>query len=174
MAAGSFALPGQTAGVPAEWTGTWVLDVQRSAFGRLLTPGAPANWNIVSQTLKIKQAARKINLSGDTVVSDSGGPRSGHEDNSLSLDGRDTVIGIVSLSFRRIDDSTFEIVTKLNIPDRNIGELSRFSFSTDGRMLTETKTQTEREVVPSGSDTSTGAVMKTSTFILVFDKIAER
>lgn len=129
---------------------------------------------MLSQTLNIKEAARKIRLFGDTVMSDSSGPRSSHDDNSLSLDGRKTVIGIVSLSFKRIDDSTFDIVSKLNIPNRNLGEVSRFSFSTDGSTLTETKTQTEREVVPEGAGKTTGAVIKTSKFILVFHKISER
>jgi hypothetical protein len=52
--------------------------------------------------------------------------------------------------------------------------VSRFSFSSDGRTLTETKTQTEREVVLEGADQTTGAVIRSSTSVLVFDKIPEK
>jgi hypothetical protein len=169
--AGGSALLGQTGAVPAKWIGTWELDVQKSIFGTSLFPGAPAGLKIASQTLRIEQTAREIRLSGDTVVSDSGGSHSGHDDNSLRLDGKETVIGPFSFSFKRIDDSTFDIASKLNSGDRNLGEVSHFAISSDGRTLTETKTQTEREVVPEGADKSAGAVTKTSTFVLVFNKI---
>jgi hypothetical protein len=124
--------------------------------------------------LSIKQTAQEIRLSGETVFSDSNGSHSAHDDNNLSLDGGETVIGPISLSFRRMDDSTFDIVSKININNRNLGEVSRFSFSSDGKTLTETKTQTEREVVPEGVDKTTGAVIKTSTSVLVFNKIHEK
>jgi hypothetical protein len=88
----------------------------------------------------------------------------------LSLDGRETVAGPASLSFRRIDDSTFDIISKLNTRNNNIGEVSHFAISSDGRTLTETKTQTQREVVPEGADTTKGAVIKTSTSVLLFSK----
>ncbi len=123
--------------------------------------------------MSIKQTAQEIRLSGETVFSDSNGSHSAHDDNSLSLDGRETVVGPISLSFRRIDDSTFVIVSKARINNRNFGEVSHFSFSSDGRTLTETKTQTEREVVPEGVDKTTGAVIRTSTSVLVFSKIPE-
>jgi hypothetical protein len=165
---------GQTVAVPAKWVGTWALNVPKSTFGTILIPGAPVGFTVGSQTLIIKQTAREIRLSGETVFSDSNGSHSGHDDNSLSLDGRETVVGPISLSFSRIDDSTFDIVSKVNISNRNLGEVSRFSFSSDGRTLTETKTQTEREVVPEGVDKITGAVIRTSTSVLVFNKIPEK
>ena len=80
----------------------------------------------------------------------------------MKLDGTVTVIGPVSLSFRRIDDFTFDIISALDIPNHNVGEVSRFVFSPDGRTLTETKTQTERKVVAEGVDKSSGALIKTS------------
>lgn len=164
---------GQTAAVPTKWVGTWALNVQKSTFGTILLPGF-AGFKVGSQTISIKQTADEIRLSGETVFSDNNGSHSSHDDSSLSLDGRETVVGPVSLYFRRIDDFTFDIVSKVSINNRNFGEVSRFSFSSDGRTLTETKTQTEREVVLEGADQTTGAVIRSSTSVLVFDKIPEK
>jgi hypothetical protein len=169
----SAVLPGQTVSVPAKWIGTWELNVSKSTFGKILVPGAPPDLAIVSQRVRIEKSGQAIRLFGDTVVSDSSGPHSGHDDTALSLDGSETVLGPFSLSFRPIDGSTFEVTSKVNIPGSNIGEVSRFSFSADGRTLTETKTQTEREVVPAGADKAAGAVIKTSEFVLVFSRIPE-
>jgi hypothetical protein len=170
----SCVLPGQTVGVPARWVGTWELNVSKSIFGRILMPGVPADTVIVSQTLRLEQTGHAIRLSGETVISDKSGSRSSHDDNRLRLDGTETTAGPISLSFRPIDASTFEIVSTLNINDRNLKEVSRFSFSSDGGTLTETKTQTERETVPEGADKATGAVARTSTSLLVFSKLPER
>ena len=101
----------------------------------------------------------------------SDGPRSNHEEGSLSLDGRETALGPGSLSFKRIDDAAFDIVSKVNTRDINFGKVSHFAFSPDGTTLTETKTQTLREVVPEGVDKTAGAVLKTSTFMLVFYRV---
>ena len=131
---------GQTAPMPAKWIGTWKLNVPKSTFETPLLPGLPADFKIVSQTVRIERTAREIRLSGDTVVSDSSGSHSGRDDHSLSLDGQAT------------------------------GEVSHFAISADGRTLTETKTQTERAGVPEGS----GAVLKKSTSVLVFNKVPER
>jgi hypothetical protein len=137
----SFGL-GQTA--PEKWVGVWTLNTEKSTFGPiLLLPGAPAGLTIVSQTIRIEQTARDLKLSGDSVMSDTS--RSDHEENSLSLEGKETVIGPASFSFKRIDDATFDMVSKVNTGDINFGELSHFAFSPDGRTLTETKTQTLRE-----------------------------
>jgi hypothetical protein len=170
----SSAVLGQTSAVPTKWMGTWALNVQKSSFGTTLLPGAPVGFKFGSQTISIRQSAVEIRLSGETVFSDTNGTHSAHDDNSLSLDGRETIVGPVSLSFRRIDDSTFDIVSKANISGRNFGEVSRFSFSSDGRTLTETKTQTEKEVVPEGVDKTKGAVIRSSTSVLVFSKIPEK
>ena len=50
-------------------------------------------------------------------------------------------------------------------------KVSHFALSSDGRTLTETKTQTERELVPDSVDKTSGAVIKTSTFVLVFNRV---
>ena len=57
--------------------------------------------------------------------------------------------------------------------DINLGEVSHFAFSPDGNTLTETKTQTFRKVVPEGVDQTTGAVLKTSTFVLAFYRVPD-
>lgn len=88
----------------------------------------------------------------------------------MSLDGKPTAIGPISLTFKRVDDSTFEIVSQASIGGRKFTELSRLSVSKDGRTLTETKTQTERDVTSSRVDENTGAALKTSTSVLVFSK----
>jgi hypothetical protein len=51
--------------------------------------------------------------------------------------------------------------------------VSRYVFSSDGSKLTATKIQTERALVPTGTDKSKGAVIRTSKFILLYDKLAE-
>ncbi len=170
------ALLSQTATVPAKWIGTWELNVSKSTFGKILVPGARSDLAIVSQRFSLEQTGQAIRLSGDTVMSDSSGSHSGRDDTSLRLDGSETVLGsgALSLSFRPIDASTFEVISKVDISNTNFGEVSRFSFSSDGRTLTETKTQTVREVVPEGADKTTGAVIRTSKFVLVFNKIPEQ
>ncbi len=55
-------------------------------------------------------------------------PGSAHDDNRLKLDGTATVIGPVSLSFRRINELAFDVVGALDIPDHNLGEVRRFVF----------------------------------------------
>ena len=163
----SFALYAQST-VPAKWIGTWKLNISKSAFGMILVPGIPADFKILNQTLKIEQATNGIGISGDTVFYAGGESQTDHDDNTLRLDG-----GSVSLSFRRIDDSAFEIVSAVNDPNANVGEVSRYAFSADGSELTATKIQTERAPVPSGADKSKSAVIRTSKSILVYDKVAE-
>jgi hypothetical protein len=109
---------------------------------------------------------------GDTVTAEFG---SLHEESDVNLDGTETFVPPVArISFRRISDSTFDLIIKMNNKDigNHIGE-NRFVFSADGRTLTETKTHTEREVVAEGSDQTKGTVVRTSTTILVFHKTLE-
>jgi hypothetical protein len=145
---------GQTL-VPDKWAGIWVLNVEKSTFGEILFPGAPDGFKVVSQTVRISGTAREIKLSGDTVFSDRDGSHTGHDDGVLRLDGTETTLGPGSLSFRRIDDSKFEILSKMGA----IREVSEFNFSSDGKTLTETKTQTATD-------------KKTSTSVLLFSKSA--
>lgn len=169
----SFAALGQLGSVPTKWIGTWKLNVRQSTFGAMLVPGAPATLKIVGQTLRIQHAGNEIRLSGDTDLSDGGGSRTSHDDTRLSLDGTPTNFGPVSLSFRRIDNSAFEIISTINVANANVSEVSRYVFSSDGSKLTATKIQTERAPVPIGTDKSKGAVIRTSKFILVYDRLPE-
>ena len=111
----------QPSTIPTTWTGIWILNVKKSTFGPILIPGVPANLRIVGQTLKIEQAGDAIRLSADTVISNAGASQTTRDDNRLQLDGSATNVGPVSLSFRRVDDSSFEIVSVLNIPNHNVG-----------------------------------------------------
>lgn len=79
----------------------------------------------------------------------------------------------MSLSFRRIDNFAFEIISVIDVPNTNVGEVSRYVFSSDWSGLTATKIQTERALVPTGTDKSKGAVIRTSKLILVYDKLLE-
>jgi hypothetical protein len=161
---------GQTGAESAKWPGTWVLNVSESKFGPFLMPGAPSDLAILSQTLKLEKTSKTIGLAGETTYSDSGGTHSSHDDTSLSLNGEETVIGPVSLSFKPVNESTFEIISKLKNSNPNLGEVSHFSVSPDGTKLIETKTQTEREVVTEGASKTTGAAIRVATSVLVFFK----
>jgi hypothetical protein len=67
---------------------------------------------------------------------------------------------------------TFDVILSVN--NKAFGnhvENIRFALTADGNSLQETRTHTEREVVPEGSDPTTGKLIKTSSSDLVFDKI---
>ena len=165
---GAPTLLAQADAVPTKSIGNWAFDVEKSTFEAPLLPGGPGQLKIVSQTLRIDEAERNIRLSGDTVYSDNSGQHSSHDDTRFSVDGTPIVRGPISLSFRRINDSTFDIVSQASIQGRNLGEVSHFVISSDGGTLTETKTQTERDAV------DTTRVIRTSTSVLVFRKLPEK
>ena len=88
----------------------------------------------------------EIGFEADIVTSLNNQPS--HEDQRLSLDGREAALAPgITLSFRRFAGST------------RIGEVSHFAFSPDGLTLTETKTQTETE-----------PKLRTSVSVLIFNK----
>jgi hypothetical protein len=165
----SSAVVGYAGAAPAKWVGTWVLSVSESKIRPFLMPGVPLDLAILGQTLRLEKTAKAIRLSGETTFRVSGEKHSGHDDTSLDLDGTETVFGPVSLSVRLVDDSTFEILSKVKPSNPNLVEVSRFSVSSDGAKLTETKTQTEREVVPEDANKA-GAVIRVVTSVLVFGK----
>lgn len=70
-------------------------------------------------------AEREIRASGDTVFSDRDVSHTAHHEVSLPLDGAETTLGPITLSFKPIDDSTFQILTKLE----DFTEVSNFKFS---------------------------------------------
>lgn len=118
--------------VPSAWIGVWKLNLSQSTFG----PGTPA---IVGQTLKIDGGPETLVLSGDTTLLDG---RHVPEVTTLRLDGKETTMpGGFQIVFKGIDDVTFEIIVTL--PGVGAG-VNRFVFSSDGKALVETKTQTVR------------------------------
>jgi len=153
---------------PPKWAGTWVLNVAESTFGPFLMPGLPPELAIFSQTLKLEITAKSFELTGESNYRDGSGIHASHEHVSLKLDGEETVFGRVSLSFKPVDDLAFEITSKLKNSDPYLVEVSYFSVSPDGTKLSETKTQTEREVVTEGGNKTSGAVIRTATSVLVF------
>jgi len=167
--AGALAAFSQAATVPSKWIGTWTLDLKKSTIGAIWGPGLPEGVSPVSQTLKIEKTSAQMKLSGETVLT---GFQPVHDETSLNLDGKEIALGNgASVSSRKIDDSTFDVVVRVSGKDRgnHVGE-NRFVFSPDGKTLIETKTHTEREVVPDVADQTKGPLIKTSTSVLVFNK----
>jgi hypothetical protein len=85
---------GQRADIP-NWAGTWELGVQESSFGKILFPGAPVDFALLTQRTKLEQATDKLKMSADIVYSDANGPHKVHEESSLSLDGRRRSLALV-------------------------------------------------------------------------------
>jgi len=119
--------------------------------------------------LRIAATAGHLKISADTVTSKFGPSHDGYD---LNLSGGETVIPEgPTISFQRIDDSSFDIIVSVNNKKfgNHVGE-NRFEFSADGKMLTETKTHTEREVVPEGTDQTKSTMIRISTSVLVFHR----
>ena len=94
---------------------------------------------MVGQALKIDSGPETLVLSGDTTLPDG---RHVPEVTTLRLDGKETTMpGGFQVVFKGIDDVTFEIIVTL--PGVGAG-VNRFVFSSDGKTLVETKTQTLR------------------------------
>jgi len=173
MAVTSSVVPGQTPSVPAEWVGVWRLNPEESKFGAVWGPGMPeGGLTFTGQTLKIAVTAARLKITGDTITSELG---SLHEESDVNLDGKETVLppGLI-ISLRRIDDRAFDLIVRINNKGtgNHVGE-NHFVFSADGQRLTETKTHTEREVVPEGTDQTQSAVIRTSTTVLIFYRIPD-
>jgi hypothetical protein len=151
----------QVAPSAVKWAGTWVLNVPKSTIQKTLVPGVPPDLEIVSLTMKIDLADGSIRLSGDYVVMTGGQKVANRESNTISFD-RESEVGPVALTFRRVDDLSFDIISGL-IGNSALREVSHFAFSADGKELTETKTQ----------KLESGGTVRTSTSILVFDRKPE-
>ena len=170
---GSSVVLGPLGSVPAKWIGTWTLSLPESKLGQLWGPGLPeGGLTFTGQTLKLAASGGHLKVAGETVTAEFG---SIHDESDVTLDGTETVIPPgARISFRRISDSTFDLIVKINSKDigNHVGE-NHFAFSADGRTLTETKTHTEREVVAEGTDQTKGTIIRTSTTVLVFHRILE-
>jgi hypothetical protein len=155
--AGVSFLRGQPPFKASGWIGTWTLDVPKSSFGKILVPGVP-DFAILREKVKITLTSQEIAFEADIVTSLTSQPS--REDKRLSIDGREAALAPgITLSFRRIDDSSFDVIGKIARGNTRIGEVSHFAFSPDGLTLTETKTQTETE-----------PESKTSVSVLIFNK----
>jgi len=146
------------------WIGTWKLNPAKSNIGVFAALGPTLK--LVNQTLKFEETGGRLKLIGDTVLSDGS---SSHEEETLDLDGKETILSDRTISSRRIDGTHFEIIVKVASKTANGVGVNRFELSEDGKTLIETKVQTNRGVVPEGTDPSKG-VIGTSTSVLVFDK----
>lgn len=154
---GVCSLPGHPPAKASSWIGTWTLDLPKSSFGKILVPGVP-DFAILSEKVKITLTSQEIAFEADIVTSLTSQPS--REDQRLSIDGREAALAPgITLSFRRIDDSSFDVIGKVTTGNTRIGEVSHFAFSPDGLTLTETKTQTETE-----------PEVRTSVSVLIFDK----
>jgi len=159
---------GQPAAVPARWIGTWVLSLPESKVDKILGPGLPlGGLTLTGQTLKIESAAGHMKVTSDTDLAEI--PRPAHEEFGLNLNHGEGIFP--GLSFKRIDDSTFDVILSINNQQlgNDVGE-NHFVFSADGKTLTETKVQTKREFVPEGTDQTKAKVIATATMVLVFHK----
>ena len=121
--------------VPSTWLGTWTMIPERSTFD------ANAPVKAAGQTLGISANGAALHIAGDTVLQDG---RHVRDTVDLNLSGAPQTVGDgIVASFMRIDDRSFDIVVRMSAaaPGAGVGT-NRFSFSADGRVLTETKTQT--------------------------------
>jgi hypothetical protein len=169
VAASSLAL-GQSSAVPANWIGTWILNLQESKIGPIVGSGVPAGGvTVTSQTLQIAATAGHLKVTGDTVTTELG---TTHEEFDVDLEHPDSTLPEgPKISFTRSGDTAFAIVLTVN--NKTLGNqvgVNRFLFSGDGRKLIETKTHTEREPTPEGMDPAESRVIRTSTSILMFDR----
>ncbi len=117
--AGVCALPGQPPVKASRWIGTWTLDVPKSSFGKILVPGVP-DFAILSEKVKITLTSQEIGFEADIVTSLNNQPS--HEVQRLSLDGTEAALAPgITLSFRRIDDSSFDVIGKVTTGNTRIG-----------------------------------------------------
>jgi hypothetical protein len=151
---------------PIDWIGTWKLDLEKSKQDFVaLGPGVTA----VGQTIKFELVDRKIKMTGNTNLSDG---RTSNEVLLLSLDGSETAVSSGVISFRRISDTSFDITVQINTNGMNATGLNHFLISTDGKILTETKTQILREPVSEGVEPMKGGVLKSSISVLIFNRVS--
>jgi|SRR5271165_2258779 len=170
---GGSMIMGQDDAVPARWNGTWSLSLRESQLGEFWAPGGPSGLTAMSQALEIAATSERIKITTHTNTSRSWPPReSSREEFEFNLDGRETVSPAgASLSFKRIDDRTFDIVVSGN--DKRLGSCrveKHFVFSGRNR-LTVTETRRWLDVVAEGGDRTKGAVVRTSSSVLVFDSV---
>ncbi len=168
-ALGGSMIMGQEDAVPARWIGAWSLSPRESQLGEFWAPGGPSGLTAMSQALEIAATSERIKIT--THIFTSWPPReSSREEFEFNLDGRETVSPAgASLSFRRIDDRTFDIVVSGN--NKKLGSClveKHFVFSGGTKLAV---TETRRWLDAKGGDQTKGAVVRTSNSVLVFDSV---
>jgi hypothetical protein len=123
---------------------------------------------ITDQTLTLSANQTELIVTGDTTLQDG---RHVAETSRVRLDGKETVIATgINASFKRTDETSFEItITANTAAGKGVG-VNQFAFSPDGKILTETKTQTLKAAIPEGSDPEKAPVLKTTRSVLIFEK----
>ncbi|MBI4472304.1 MAG: hypothetical protein HY646_06525 [Acidobacteria bacterium] len=151
--------------VPNTWLGVWKLNAAKSSFDER------ALVTITDQTLILSATQTELTVTGETTLPDG---RRLAETSTVQLNGKETVVAPdIVASFKRIDERAFEItVTANTTAGKGIG-VNHFAVLPDGKTLTETKTQTLKAAVPTGSDPEKAPVIGTSRSsrsVLVFEK----
>src|SRR5262249_21151347 len=142
-----------------------------SKIGLFLGPLIPEGLTIVEQSFRIEAMARELKLIGTTRFSD--GTSRDDPPLTLSLDGKETLLMPgASISCKIIDKRSIDVIGKVNTRMLNYLSVGHVVISAEGKTLTETKTLTQREVVPEGVDPTSGAVIKTGAHVFVFKKMS--
>ena len=163
---------GQEDTVPARWIGDWSLDLRGSQLGEFWAPGGPGGVAAMSQSLEIAAISERVKITTHTYTSLTGpaAREVSREEFEFNLDGRETVSPAgANLSFKRIDDWTFDIVVSGS--DKKLGSwLVEKHFVFSGGKLTMTEARRWLDVA-GGGDQAKGAVVRTSTSVLVFGRV---
>lgn len=152
----------QEKSVPDIWLGVWKLNLAKSKFDER------APFTVSGQTLTITATQKELTLTGETTLSDG---RHFSEVSKVPLDGKEVSIAKdITAIFKRVDDRAFEITVTANTAvGKGIG-VNHFVFSSDGKTLTETKTQTLKPNVSGTDDATKEAQVKTTSSVLFFQK----
>ncbi len=156
--------------VPSRWLGAWALSVPESEPNQFWLPGGPKGLTLTDQILEMAATPRHLKVAIETATAEQGSSR---EEFDFALDGKEAVSrGGERLSFKRIDDRTFDILISTN-KEKLGSHVSECHFVFSGRdKLTETTTHTDLEVASADKNQAAAPAMKTSTSILVFYRVA--
>lgn len=127
----AIALPRLLAGQTQAWFGTWTLNPEKSSYD----PGPPP---YTRSTFTIDPRGDGVRVTYDMVR-----PRGGltHLEWDGRFDGREYPVQgveeLVTYAYNRIDDRTYDIVTRL---DGRVAATSRAVLSEDGKTITTTTT----------------------------------
>ena len=113
-----------------KWIGTWELNLEQSTFRNTEETEPP--WK--SRTWAISAVAGGIRITDDLIPT-KGSPI--HQEYTVTSDGAEVPLEQLpdfTISFNRVDDSTFELITKTE----SSSSTERFWVSPDGNSMTHT------------------------------------